>query len=89
MARAPRAIAGRIEVRGIGIVAVPARRAAAVALVVDLMPRAKIERMPRPRGCVLAGVRIPNIRLDPFAASAPAKVRLAVRARARENAGPQ
>jgi serine kinase of HPr protein (carbohydrate metabolism regulator) len=88
IARAPATIAGRMEVRGIGIVPLAASRAAPVTLVVDLVPRARIERMPRPASWACLGLRIPKIRLDPFDASAPAKLRLAVRSRARDSFGP-
>jgi serine kinase of HPr protein (carbohydrate metabolism regulator) len=84
-ARAPHRIAGRIEVRGIGIVAIGARRSVKLGLAVDLVPRARIERMPAARRCTVVGVKLPLIKLDPFDASAPAKLRLAVRTRAREN----
>ena len=85
IACAPRTIAGKIEVRGIGIVPIEAKAAAPVALVVELTPRAQIERMPRPQSWRCLGRSVPKIRLDPFEASAPAKLRLAVRACARDS----
>lgn len=85
VARAPATIAGRMEVRGIGVVAIEPRRAAEIALVVDLTPRAKIDRMPAPQSWTCHGVRVRRIQIDPFDASAPAKLRLAVRARARDS----
>jgi HPr kinase/phosphorylase len=45
-ARAPSAIAGLLEIRGQGIVAVPHIDAAAIDLVVDLVPAAQCARMP-------------------------------------------
>jgi len=85
VAHAPRTIAGKMEVRGVGIVTVGTKRAAAIALVVELTPRARIERMPQPQSWTCLGRRVPKIRLDPFDASASAKLRLAVRLRPRDS----
>jgi serine kinase of HPr protein (carbohydrate metabolism regulator) len=76
---APATIAGQMEVRGLGILALPSVAAATLRLVVDLMPSAEIERMPLPRDCAYLGCNIPAIALAPFEASAPAKLRLALR----------
>jgi HPr kinase/phosphorylase len=76
---APAAIAGQMEVRGLGIVSVPHLAAAPLRLVVDLMPSADIERMPEPRACRLLDSNVPAIALAPFEASAAAKLRLALR----------
>lgn len=83
MMSAPATIAGQIEVRGLGIMTVPSVAAALLRLVVDLMPAADIERMPLPRECDLLGCTVPAIALAPFEASAPAKLRLALRSIAR------
>ena len=77
---APSTIAGRMEVRGIGILRVPAVVAAPLRLVVDLVPPGAIERLPEPRVCDYLDRRFPLIQLAPFEASAPAKLRLALRA---------
>ena len=76
---APATIAGQMEVRGIGIVPVPSVASAPLRLVVDLLPSAEIERMPLPRECSFLGCTVPLIALAPFEASAPAKLRLALR----------
>ena len=76
---APATIAGRMEVRGIGILRVPAVAAAPLRLVVDLAPGTAIERLPEPGTCDYLDRRFPLIRLAPFEASAPAKLRLALR----------
>lgn len=78
----PEAIRGRLEVRGLGIVPVDHVEAVPLALVIDLADSDAIERMPAPRCETLLGIVIPAIALDPFESSAPAKVRLAVRAAA-------
>lgn len=71
-------IAGRIEVRGVGIVEVATIKAAPVVLIVDLVAPADVARMPKPSECRLAETTLPTIALAPFEASAAAKVRLAV-----------
>lgn len=78
VAMAPAAIAGRIEVRGLGIVPLQAVAQTTLALVVDLVPAAKVERMPEARAVEILGISLPVLQLDPFEASAPAKLRLAV-----------
>lgn len=75
---APATIAGQMEVRGLGIISLP-HGAAPLRLVVDLMPSAEIERMPEPRHVSLLDCAVPVIALAPFEASAPAKLRLALR----------
>lgn len=75
---APASIAGQIEVRGLGIAAVPSVAAAPLRLVVDLIPSEEIERMPLPRECSYLGCTLPLVALAPFEASAPAKLRLAL-----------
>lgn len=82
LARAPAAIAGAMEVRGLGIVAVPTLAEAPVALLVDLVAPEAVERLPEDEREVIEGVALPRIALDPAAASAPAKVRVALEARA-------
>jgi len=75
-AAAPLSLAGKIEVRGYGIINRPFRASAALGLVVDLMPEAEIERMPEATTCVLEGVTLRRLALNAFAASAAAKVRM-------------
>ena len=77
-ARAPATIAGKLEVRGYGIVALAFRAETSVALVVDLMPGDAIPRLPEATTCSIAGVSVPWMALDPFTASAPARLRLAM-----------
>lgn len=85
LASAPAALEGLIELRGIGIVALePAERVARarIALAVDLVPRAAVERLPEPARARYLGVEIMRVALDPFDASAPGKVAIALRAAA-------
>jgi HPr kinase/phosphorylase len=76
----PATIAGRMEVRGIGIVRMPTVAVAPLRLVVDLVPGEAVERLPELATCDYLGRRFQLIHLAPFEASAPAKLRLALRA---------
>ncbi|BBK33654.1 Hpr(Ser) kinase/phosphatase [Stella humosa] len=78
VARVPASIAGLLEVRGLGIVQLPYVEEVALRLVVVTTPPQSIERLPTPESRELLGVTVPVLRLDPFAVSAAAKVRLAV-----------
>jgi len=75
--RAPAAIAGLIEVRGVGILQVDSLEEAPLALVVDLVPSAQVERIPDNRFEIVLGLSVPLIALAPFEVSAAAKLRLA------------
>jgi RNase adaptor protein for sRNA GlmZ degradation len=77
-ARAPATIAGRMEVRGLGIADVPRVDDVPLRLVVDLVDNEAVERLPEETSCQLFGVEVPYLRLDPFQSSADAKLRLAV-----------
>jgi serine kinase of HPr protein (carbohydrate metabolism regulator) len=76
-ASAPATIAGRIEVRGIGIVDLPAAPPTPVALIVRLGD--DVPRLPDPRRRMVEGVGIAEIVLQPFAASTPIRIELAMR----------
>ena len=78
MASAPAVLSGLLEVRHIGIVKCDAIAAAPVRLVVDLAAAA-IERMPPRETSVLLGIDLPRITVNAYEASAPAKVRIALR----------
>ena len=76
LAQAPAAIAGKIEVRGIGIVELPAAEGVPVCLHADLaLPP---ERLPEPRTVRLAGRDIPSVALAALEASAPLKLEQAL-----------
>ena len=79
IARAPAAIAGALEVRGLGLRDVPSLAEAPVALIVDLVAADAVERLPETAHEEILGVTVSRLALDPFAASAPAKLRLALR----------
>jgi serine kinase of HPr protein (carbohydrate metabolism regulator) len=70
------AIAGRIELRGIGILTLPFRSEVPVALLVDL--DAEAERLPEAKTRELCGVAIPTLGLNALEPSAPIKVEAAL-----------
>lgn len=78
MASAPQSIAGKMEVRGLGIVGVDPAKPTPVALLIDLKPEAEIERLPEAEWEELEGVTLALLAIDPFTQSAPAKLRLAL-----------
>jgi serine kinase of HPr protein (carbohydrate metabolism regulator) len=77
LARAPLEIAGRMEVRGIGIVAMPHVDDVPVGLIVRL--DGKVERMPDRRIRRVAGIEVREMHLDAFHASAPVKIEMMLR----------
>ena len=77
LAAAPGTIAGKMEVRGIGVVAFEPVSDAPVCLFVDL-DRAP-ERLPEtPEPITIAGLPVPAIALNGLEASAPVKVEIAL-----------
>jgi serine kinase of HPr protein (carbohydrate metabolism regulator) len=79
IARAPAQLAGRIEARGLGILDIPCRDEVALALLVDLVSREAVERLPEEGECSpICGIKIPRIALAAFDASAALKVILAL-----------
>lgn len=78
IATAPATIAGRMEVRGIGLVDMPCADTAPVALIAHLGE--VTERLPAEgQSRRIAGVDIPLVHIAPLEASAPIKVELALR----------
>lgn len=80
VASAPKAIAGRLEVRGLGIRRVASSRNAVLLLCVRLVPRARVPRLPEPARRRVAGVAVPLLRLHAFDASTPLKIEMALKA---------
>jgi serine kinase of HPr protein (carbohydrate metabolism regulator) len=78
-ASAPDAIAGRIEIRGLGIVRLPA--IAQVPVILCIVLDEAVERMPEETLPVrtIEGIDLPVLALDPFEHSAPIKVEKALR----------
>ena len=80
LVRAPPAIAGLLEVRGIGILRLDAIGEAPLAMCVDLVPPVEVERLPEIRFEDVLGLSVPLIALSAFEPSAAAKLRFALRA---------
>ncbi len=87
-ASVPPTIAGKIEVRGLGIMQVPFLPEAELVLVCDLVAGEEVPRMPpeSAKKMVIAGVSLPTLRLAPFEASAPLKLKMALLRAAPDNA---
>ncbi len=78
IAAAPAPLHGMIEVRGLGIVAMPALEAAPVRLVCELVAEAEIDRLPPARSLELLSTPVAAVSIAPFQASAVIKVQLAL-----------
>jgi HPr kinase/phosphorylase len=80
LARPPATIAGKIEVRGLGIMSVPHLAEAELRLIVPLCDPDDVPRLPRlgEETADIHGIALPVLRLAPFEASAPLKLRLAL-----------
>lgn len=79
-ASSPATIAGKLEVRGIGIMTLPSVTRTRVGVAVDLVDASSVERLPPRQRCAYLGVDLPLIAVAPFEASAPAKLRAVARA---------
>ena len=91
LAEAPAEIAGRMEVRGVGIVKLDdgcfEPSPVALALVCDLVRPDSVDCLPDAAHCDFLGISISLIALAPFEASAVAKLRLVVNALKRDSVG--
>ena len=77
VASAPPTIAGKLEIRGIGIVEMERADNVPVALIVELT--SEIQRLPDDsRDRPILGIKLPLITIDAMTASAPSKVALAL-----------
>lgn len=74
MTSAPANLAGLLEVRGIGLLRLPVHGSAPVALVVDLVARNDVERLPEPASVMLCNIAVPCVRLHAFDASSAHKI---------------
>ena len=77
IARVPETIAGKLEIRGLGIVQLPYQAETRVTLVASLVERGEVERLPQKRMVELIGQMVPAIQLNPFEESAVAKLKMA------------
>jgi len=83
VARAPDTIAGQIEVRGIGITRTEQGHNAILAVIVDMVSADEVPRLPPdpPPHEQLLGIPVPVLKLSPFEASCPVKLKLALTGR--------
>lgn len=72
------ALAGLLELRGLGLLRLPHAVRAEVALAVDLVRRDEVPRLPEPRFATIAEVQLPLVALHAFDLTAAEKVRLAL-----------
>lgn len=80
IASAPEAIAGKIEVRGVGLMDVPFLAEATLTLACDFVRSDEVPRMPPEtwEKTAIAGVAVPVLKLSPFEPSAPLKLKMAL-----------
>lgn len=78
MATPPPALAGKIEIRGIGIAEKDYLGAVPLCLAVELTDRAEVERLPGLLSFFQDGIDVPMIRLHAFDLSAPLKIEVAL-----------
>jgi HPr kinase/phosphorylase len=72
-------IAGKIEVRGVGIIEMPSVDSILARLHVELCNAEKVERLPDPlRETIIGDFAMHTLSLNPFQHSAPIKVELAL-----------
>lgn len=79
VASAPATLRGLVEARGVGILRVPYLESSTIRLVVDLVAREEVDRLPEAMAETLLGVAVPRLRLHGFDGSVPAKLALALR----------
>ena len=77
LARPPQTIAGKLEIRGVGILSMPYLADIPVAMLVRLQDQ--VQRMPDRRIRRIAGIDVPEVAIEPFHSSAPIKIELALR----------
>jgi serine kinase of HPr protein (carbohydrate metabolism regulator) len=87
LASPPQTIAGKIEIRGLGIVPVPYLPQAELVLVCDLVNEKDVPRMPPEPWdrADIAGRLLPALKLAPFELSAPLKLKMALLLAAPDN----
>ena len=79
LAAPPAALAGALEVRGLGLLGGLDWAAAPLRLVARLVGRAEVERLPAPERWREGGADLPLLRLDPWGAAAPDLLAMALR----------
>ena len=72
--RAPDALEGLIEVRGLGVIAVPRRPFARIDMVARCVEPDAVERTPEPRAEIVLGLALPLVAIAACQPSTPAKL---------------
>ena len=78
VASAPSNIDGKLEIRGLGIVALATQPSVPLSLVVKLQAHSAIERLPDHGTLNILGLALPLVEIDGTTASAPARLRAAL-----------
>lgn len=78
VASSPQNISGQLEVRGVGIMRLAYQEDARISLIVDLVEREFVPRLPEDLPTSLLDVNIRHLQLHAFDASTPIKIRLAL-----------
>lgn len=80
IASAPEPLAGKLEVRGLGIVKVSYMKQCPITLVADLVPMNDLQRLPLDKTIEFMGKSLRHINLCAFETSAPVKLKFALTA---------
>ena len=75
----PDSLFGLLEVRGLGILSVPAVKSTILRLVVDIVGAVDVPRLPEQAFTDIEGEKIHTLRANAFEHSTPIKIELAVR----------
>ena len=78
LATVPGNIAGKMEVRGVGVMDVDYVPETTIALAIELVPRGEVPRLPENKVKTLEDIKIPVLALHAFDASTPDKIILAL-----------
>lgn len=73
-AEAAENIRGLMEVRGLGLIKFPVAPATPLGLIVDLVPREDVTRLPDGETVEIMGLRVPLLKLHAFDISTPLKI---------------
>jgi HPr kinase/phosphorylase len=87
VASAPSNISGKLEIRGLGIVALATQSSVPLSLVVKLQAQSTIERLPDRSTFDILGLALPLVEIDAATASAPARLRAALNWLKQQNRG--
>lgn len=78
VASPPAALAGLLELRGLGLLPLPFASRAEIVLAIDLVSREAVPRFPEPRFVTIESIELPLLALHAFDLTAADRVRLAL-----------